>query len=60
MQNYTQALEDYSEAIRFDPTNSVYYNNRGNIYSKIENTNQASIDFNKAIEIKTKEADTYK
>jgi tetratricopeptide (TPR) repeat protein len=39
MKNYAQALEDYTQAIRLNPKESVYYYNRGDTYSKIENTN---------------------
>jgi tetratricopeptide (TPR) repeat protein len=60
MENYAQALKDYTEAIKLDPKDSAYYYNRGMTYSKIENTNQAIIDFTKAIEINTKDADAYK
>jgi Flp pilus assembly protein TadD len=49
MKNYAQALKDYSEAVRLDPKESVYYKNRGITYFKIENTNQAISDFTKAI-----------
>ncbi len=59
MKNYAQALKDYSDAIRFDPNNPVYYYNRGMTYSDIENINQAIIDFTKAIEINPNYADAY-
>jgi tetratricopeptide (TPR) repeat protein len=39
MKNYAQALEDYTQAIRLDPKESVCYYNRGITYSDIENTN---------------------
>ncbi len=59
MENYAQALKDYSDAIRFDQNYSVYHYNRGMTYSKIENPNQAIIDFTKAIEINPKYANVY-
>jgi tetratricopeptide (TPR) repeat protein len=45
MENYAQALKDYSKAIRIDPKDSVLYYKRGKAYSKIKNTSQAIIDF---------------
>ncbi len=53
-------MKDYSEAIKFDQKYSVYYYNRGLTYSKIENTNQAIIDFTKSIELNPKFAIAYK
>jgi tetratricopeptide (TPR) repeat protein len=52
-------LEDCSEAIRLGPKNSDYYYNRGNTYSKIQNTKQAIIDFTKAIELNPEGANAY-
>jgi tetratricopeptide (TPR) repeat protein len=52
-------LKDYSDAIRLDQNYSVYHYNRGLTYFKIENTNQAIIDFTKAIEINPNYADAY-
>jgi tetratricopeptide (TPR) repeat protein len=60
MNNYAQALKDFSEAIRLDPKDSVYYYNSGVTYSKIQNTNKAIIDFTKAIELNPKYTDAYK
>jgi tetratricopeptide (TPR) repeat protein len=60
MNNYAQSLKDYSEAVRLDPKESVYYKNRGITYFNIENMNQAMIDFNKAIELNPKDAIVYK
>jgi tetratricopeptide (TPR) repeat protein len=59
MENYDQALKDFSEAIRLDPKVSFLYRNRGIIYYKIENMNQAIIEYTKAIEINPKFAIAY-
>ncbi len=59
MQNYAQALKDYSEGIRLDPEEPAHYYNRGQAFLSIENNNQAIIDFTKAIELNPKFADYY-
>jgi tetratricopeptide (TPR) repeat protein len=43
------ALEDLDQAIRHDPTKSVYFGNRGYVNNKLRNTKEALADYEKAI-----------
>jgi tetratricopeptide (TPR) repeat protein len=50
--NYTAALKDCAQAIRFNPNYSQAYFNRGNIlYLKQKNYDAALVDYNKVIEL---------
>ncbi len=45
--NYTEAIDDYSEAIKLSK-DARCYRNRGNVHSKLGNTEEAKKDFAKA------------
>jgi len=47
--NYTAAIEDYNSAIRLDPNNSEYFLERGMLYEKIDQTDNAIRDFKTAL-----------
>ncbi|XP_064624799.1 small glutamine-rich tetratricopeptide repeat-containing protein alpha-like isoform X2 [Lineus longissimus] len=49
--NYKDALDFYSQAIKLDWTKSVYFCNRAAAYSKVNNHSAAICDCKKAIEI---------
>lgn len=42
--NYAKAVEHYSEAIKLDPENHIYYSNRSAAYGAAGNWEQAEID----------------
>lgn len=44
-----QAILDYSQAIKLDPTNAEYYYRRAKAYQKLTKVNEAMGDFNHAI-----------
>jgi tetratricopeptide (TPR) repeat protein len=46
-----QALRHYSQAIELDPAYSEYYNDRGNLYLKLDRVDDAERDFLRAIEL---------
>jgi len=52
-------IDDHSIAIRLDPKNSHYFNNRGNAKIAIGNYDQALDDFNEAIRLDPQEAVAY-
>ena len=45
------AIRDYTEAIRLNPNNAVYFNNRGIAYESIYNYSRARADFQDAIRL---------
>ena len=49
---YDQAIQDYGEVIRRDPSDAVAYNNRGNVYSTKRQYDRAIRDFDEAIRLK--------
>jgi small glutamine-rich tetratricopeptide repeat-containing protein alpha len=49
--SFQQAVDAYSEAIRLDGTNPVYYSNRAAAYSSMEEHDKAIEDANKALEL---------
>jgi tetratricopeptide (TPR) repeat protein len=52
MGEYDKAIDDYTQAIRFDPTDAVAYYNRGNAYYFGKgDRNRARADWTKALEI---------
>ncbi|XP_035826053.1 small glutamine-rich tetratricopeptide repeat-containing protein alpha [Aplysia californica] len=50
-EKYSDALESYSQAIRLDPRNAVYFCNRAAAYSKLNKHQQAIEDCNRALAI---------
>lgn len=49
--NYPAAIKQYDEAIRRDPTNASFYNNRGTAFSKLMDYGRALDDIQKALEL---------
>ncbi|WP_405351194.1 tetratricopeptide repeat protein [Fusobacterium animalis] len=52
-------IEDYTKKIEEDPNNASYYNNRGIVYSNLEDYEKAIQDYNKAIELEPNDASYY-
>ncbi len=46
-----EAVEEYTEAIRMNPGYASAYNNRGNLYRKLNKYQEALEDYNKALEL---------
>jgi tetratricopeptide (TPR) repeat protein len=46
-----RALSDYSAAIRLDPSNALYYNDRGVVYQLMRDYEHALADYSRAIEL---------
>ena len=57
--NLTQAISDYTNAIRINSKHAKAYYNRGNTNGKLGNLTQAIADYNKAIEINPKYKEAY-
>lgn len=57
--NFTQAISDYTQCIRLEPTYPAAYLNRGNVYMMQNNTTQAIMDYDKAIELSPNFAGVY-
>ena len=51
---YEKAIEDYSEAIRLNPKDSIAYNNLGHSYGKLGDHQKALEYYQKAMEIREK------
>ena len=51
MGQYEQAIHDYDEAIRLDPTNARTYHDRGSSHRLLGNSKEAERDFQKAKEL---------
>ena len=49
MDNYTEAIRLFSEALQHDPNNGEIYHNRGMAYSSLERWREAASDFSRAI-----------
>ena len=49
--NYELAIEDYSQAIFYNPDNSDYYTSRANLFREMEKYDEALEDFGKALEL---------
>lgn len=49
--NYPAAIKQYDEAIRRDPNNASFYNNRGTAFSKLMDYGRALDDIKKALEL---------
>lgn len=50
-QNYDEAIEHYSEAIRLDPSGAVYYSNRAAVYATLRDARRALDDANMCIQL---------
>ena len=57
--NYTQALERYSESIELNPVDANAYYNRGIVYEDLKDTVGALVDYDKAIELNPHFAQAY-
>jgi tetratricopeptide (TPR) repeat protein len=57
--NYDQAIIDFTQTIRLRPDMPEAYMNRGNSYAYRKQYKQAIVDFNQAIKIKPDYADAY-
>ena len=47
----SQAMADFSQAIKLEPDNAVAFNSRGNVYADIKQPDQAIADFTQAIKL---------
>ncbi|MDR2434430.1 MAG: tetratricopeptide repeat protein [Treponema sp.] len=56
---YTEAIEEYDEAIRVEPNYAQIYNNRGLAYYQKGDYDRAIADFNQAITLDPNYADAY-
>jgi tetratricopeptide (TPR) repeat protein len=60
IRDYQDAINDFSEAIKINPSKPLYYKNRGVSYSNIKEYDKAIDDFNKVIAIASNnDADVY-
>ena len=55
--NYQQAIKDYEELIRLQPSADLYYN-LGNAYYRTENTTQAILAYERALQLNPGDKDT--
>ncbi len=51
LKNYSQAIEDYTQAIKLNPNYARAYYERGNAYKNLENYSQAIEDYTQAIKL---------
>jgi tetratricopeptide (TPR) repeat protein len=56
---YSQAISDYSEAIRLNPADAKSYSNRGDAYNKKGEYNRAITDYDAAIRLNPRDANAY-
>jgi len=56
---YPEAIEEYTTAINYDPSNAIYYANRALAYQKLSNHKQAIQDCLKSIDYNPKYAKAY-
>ena len=49
--DYNRAIQDFSQAIRLDPTNAIVFNNRGNAYRDKQDHDSAILDYSQAIRL---------
>ena len=54
-----RAIRDLDQAIQFNPSFALAYNNRGSVYARKGDSERAISDFNQAIYLDPKLADTY-
>jgi S1-C subfamily serine protease/tetratricopeptide (TPR) repeat protein len=59
LQQYDEAIRDYSKVISINPDSRLFYYKRGLIYSRQRKLDQAIQDYNQAIAIDTTFADAY-
>ena len=59
LNQYQQAIEDYTNAIDLKPQFAGAYDSRGNAYQKLNRWDQAIQDYTKAIEINPQYANAY-
>jgi tetratricopeptide (TPR) repeat protein len=59
-EDYETAISEYSQAIELDPKNSLYFFERGNVYSVIIQDNNAISDYTNAININPNNIEYYK
>lgn len=59
LQNYENALENISKAIKINPKESKYYYTRGRLYFNQGKMKEALSDFNKALELNPKNSYAY-
>ena len=60
MPNSAQAIADYSEAIKYDSTDTKSYLKRGKLYAQNRSHQMAIADFTRAIELDPKNAESYR
>ena len=58
-QEYEQAITDFSQAIKLQSNNALFYYNRGSCYYQMGQNEKALADFNKAIELNPKSDKAY-
>ena len=56
---FKDAIQDFDEAIKLNPSNSVYYNSRGIAKVQIEDYREAIRNFDKAIELNPREGEIF-
>ena len=57
--DYSQAIADYNEALRYDPQSSMAFFNRGQSFSRQQNHDRAIADYSEAIRLKPQYAKAY-
>ena len=48
---YTKAIQDFTQAIDLDPNNAKYYNTRGNAYYGLKQYTKAILNYAQAIDL---------
>src|SRR5581483_3469020 len=54
--DYARAIEQFTEALRFDPHDPILYNNRGYALAARKDYRQAIADFNEALQLDPRSA----
>ena len=54
---YSDAIEDYNEAIQMDPYEALAYYNRGRTYRKMGQEVESNKDFDRAMELAQEQGD---
>src|SRR5271157_2327893 len=49
--NYTEAIADYNQSIKLDPSLAETFSNRGHAYSELGEMDNALADFNQSIKL---------